>query len=70
MIYVINFQYFQPLVAKDLTLDEVKSVMAAKANMSKDEYSGYSPHEQAKYKAIADLLQPKLLSEGTAIQFI
>ena len=54
--YLVNFHSFQSILAVDLKKEEIKSIKLIKDTMSHDDYAGYSPGEQQKWKDIKNLI--------------
>lgn len=56
---LIGFPKFQSIVAKNLTREEIVSIIKIKNTMVYGEYAGYSPQEQDKRKSIEEIVGDK-----------
>ena len=63
MIYIIEFAGLSPIVAKNLTADEVRKVEAITETMSISERSeeAYGPEEKKKAADILDIVRNKVV---------
>ena len=63
-ITIINCGHFESIVADSLTFSEMEQIKLIKQTLSHDEYAGYSPTEQNKYKNILKIVGNKIVNSN------
>lgn len=61
-LYLIQFPWFDSILCKNLSPEQIQAVTEIRNTMSRDEYAGYHPDEQAKRRSIIDIVKDQRIT--------